>query len=227
MNKQDKAITKKKEVVRYLLSLITTGKIQPNEVMPSEHFLMNKFDYSRITMINAFSELESVGAIYTRNKIGRYAAEHFYGFTKSYSSLINYKYSTTQAQRRILESTDPAWFEENTVVFLVGYKTYKKTYFNDKNEEIMFADHYVSKKYELPENMDKHFSIYEHLIHNEENSVLTLTYKVVYETVNKWGYEKLAVVYVWGYDESGISVASRYVVHPDYFVFQHGEVNIL
>ncbi|UWD34176.1 winged helix-turn-helix domain-containing protein [Mesomycoplasma molare] len=216
--------TKKAKIIHFLIDLIEKKHLEPNELMPSEHFLMDKFNVSRITAINAYQQLEGIGAIYTRNKLGRYVAENFSGLAKAYSSLIKYEYSETNKIERY-EGDEPQWFYRLNIIFLLGHKSFKKIYFNDKKEEIMFADHYVSRKYELPEEMDGRFSILEHLT-KKTNAIRKMAYKLKYEKVDKWGFEYLVVIYAWGYDDTGISVASRYIVHPDYFVFFHTEKNL-
>ncbi|MGZ9413351.1 winged helix-turn-helix domain-containing protein [Mycoplasma sp. 480] len=221
---KEKSKTKKSELIEYLLYLIKNRVLEPNELMPSEHFLMEKFGVSRITAINAYQQLEGIGAIYTRSKLGRYVAENFSGLAKAYSSLIKYEYSTTQKIERI-EGDEPQWFYRQNIIFLLGFNAFRKQYFNKNKEEIMVAEHYVSRRYELPEKMDQQFSILEHLV-KTPLAITKMAYKLKYEKVDKWGFEYLVVIYAWGYDEAGISVASRYVVHPEYFTFFHTEKNL-
>lgn len=114
--------TKKAKIIHFLIDLIEKKHLEPNELMPSEHFLMDKFNVSRITAINAYQQLEGIGAIYIRNKLGRYIVENFSGLSKAYSSLIKYEYFETNRIERY-EGDEPQWFYHLNII-LLGHKSF-------------------------------------------------------------------------------------------------------
>ncbi|WGI36768.1 GntR family transcriptional regulator [Mesomycoplasma lagogenitalium] len=215
--------TKKMKIIHYLLKVIASGEYKKNQIMPSEHFLMQKFDVSRITAINAYQQLEGMNAIYTIDKLGRYVSENFSGLAKSYSSLIDYKYSTME---KIDINDEIKWMKDYGVIFGDKINYYKKQYYNDKNEVIMVADHYVSEEYEIPLLENETFSIWEYLL-KKTDAIKKIAYKLTNEKIeNPWNLEFVPIVYAWSYNELGKKIASRYVVHPSYFVFSHEEKNV-
>lgn len=223
-NPEQKEQTKKDMILNYLINLINTKKIKVNEIMPSEYFLMEKFGISRITAINAYKKLENIGAVYSKNKQGRYVAEHFYGMIKPFSELLDSDHSTIKKSREVKE---PKWFEEFNIKFIDGWNSYHKEYFKENDEKFMVAKHYISKKYDLPEmETSSSFSLTNFFIENRP-VMKNMNYKLRYEKVNEWGFEYLVVVYVWGYDEKGICLSSRYIVHPKYFEFYHQEKSLI
>lgn len=54
---------------------IESGKLKPNESLPSERVLSERFDVSRMTARHALIQLETEGLAYTRGTRSRYVAE--------------------------------------------------------------------------------------------------------------------------------------------------------
>ncbi|VEU59414.1 GntR family transcriptional regulator [Mesomycoplasma neurolyticum] len=212
--------TKKEIVLKYLIDLIVSKKKKPNEIMPSEGYLMLRFKISRITAINAYKKLEAIGAVYNISKQGRFVAENFFGLIKPFS----FSFPINKVTINKIYKKEPKWFKDFNIIFDYGYAVFQKQYFKN-SEEIMMSENFISKKYNIPKTFNDTFSFTNFLL-EKENYLKNTVYKLRYEKVNMYGFEYLVVVYSWSYDEEGIAIASRFVVKPKYFQFSHQEKNL-
>ncbi|WP_309299734.1 GntR family transcriptional regulator [Mycoplasmopsis pulmonis] len=195
-------------------------KKKPNDIMPSEAFLMQKFSISRITAINAYKKLESIGAVYNISKQGRFVAENFFGLLKPFASAM----PVTSTKIKKENSQTPKWFSKFKIIFDHGFKKFKKEYLKD-DEIIIVSENYISKKYQIPEKFEDKFSFTNFFLEKGIDLKNTI-YKLQYEKVNLWNHEYLVVVYSWTYDDEGIQLASKYIVKPEYFSFSHQEKSL-
>ncbi|MGY6172366.1 winged helix-turn-helix domain-containing protein [Candidatus Mycoplasma pogonae] len=212
-------INKVEEIINYLINLIESKKVKTNQILPSENFLIEKFGSSRITVISAYKKLEQLGYVYTVPKKGRFVAENLCNIIEPISAKINSENSKIQK----VDLAEPDWFAKHKIIFTYGYDSYIKKYFK-QNTLIMHAEYFVSKKYSLPE-VAAETNIIEFFL---KRKVLKNTvYHLQYEKTNFWPeYQKLVVVYLYGYDDEGICIAGRYWIHPDDFYFTHQEFSL-
>lgn len=74
-----------KTIIKDILDDLMRGKYQVDDKLPSENQLAIKYNVSRAMINRVFSELEKIGAIYSRPKKGFFAAKYFNGLIKSFS----------------------------------------------------------------------------------------------------------------------------------------------
>ncbi|WP_033161171.1 winged helix-turn-helix domain-containing protein [[Mycoplasma] collis] len=212
--------TKKEKLLKYLIDLIINKQKKPNEIMPSEQWLMLRFDVSRITAINAYKKLEAIGAVYNIPKQGRFVAENFFGLIKPFA----HAYVINNFEIKKIAKKKPKWFEEFKIIFNDDYNVYQKKYFKD-DEYIIFSENYVTKKYEMPKKFDNNFS-FTNFFQEKNDFLKSAVYKLRYEKVNIFNCKYLVVVYCWYYDNNGIVWASKFIVKPKYFIFSHQEKSL-
>ncbi|ADE19677.1 GntR family transcriptional regulator [Mycoplasma crocodyli] len=213
-----KASTKTQQIVIYLMDLIRSKKIPTNKIMPSEHALMLRFDCSRSAVVSAYHRLEALGAVYSISKRGHFVAENFHNLIKP----ISYILGSDEHKSTLNKNLDREWLQRMNIIF-EDDSSYEKVYIKD-GKVICYADCFVLKKY-----FDNDFNINDSLINQlvSRNGITNIVYHLKYEDVNKFGYEKLVVLYVFGYDFDSISFAAKYVIHPDNFDIKHQEFSLV
>ncbi|TNK92844.1 GntR family transcriptional regulator, partial [Mycoplasmopsis pullorum] len=58
---------------------------------------------------------------------------------------------------------------------------------------------------------------------NDQNGISNIVYKLKYEKIKLYDRDELVVVYFFGYDDESISIAGKYFIKPENFIFFHQE----
>lgn len=211
--------TKTNEVILYLYNLIESKQILPNQQMPSEFFLCNKFNCSRSIAILAYAKLEAIGAVCVIGKKGRYVMEHFNTLIKPLSYVLNSDYDKTEQKK----FQRPEWFSQFKVSNQ-NFNYYQKKYYKNK-EMIMIADYYLDPKIKsFPKFND--VSII-HKLTYEDFILEKMQYYLKYENIKIFSVKNLVVVYMIGKFQNQVIICARYLIHPKHFVFHHDEYNLI
>ncbi|MBN4083595.1 winged helix-turn-helix transcriptional regulator [Mycoplasma sp. CSL10137] len=216
-----KILSKTNEVVKYLIDLIVTRKVPVNKIMPSEHALMEMFKCSRSVVVGAYQKLYALGAVYTISKRGHFVAENFYNLIKPVSFLMG---ADRVRGIEIEEPTEPDWFHEKRIIFVEGFRQFRTTY-EIEGKVIAEADIFLSIK-----NVDQFepISLNKPIIDTlaERSSLTNIVYELKYENVKLFGEDKLVVITMWGYDNESISIAAKFYIKPENFIFFHQEFSL-
>ncbi|UVD81905.1 GntR family transcriptional regulator [Mycoplasma iguanae] len=207
-------------IMLYLKEIMDNKKVDIDQQLPSEHFLMEKFYCSRLTVVQVYNKLKSLGAVYTKPKKGYFVARNYHNLIKPISGSIKYN-KTNILNKSNYENT---WFKDYEIKFDYGFNAFTKQYFNDL-EMIMEADYFISKKYNQSTNIEFEQNIIEYLV----GKILVLNnvvYHLQYEDNNLWEYKKIVVIYMYGYDEEGIIIAAKYKIKPEHFKFSKQEFSL-
>ncbi|WP_036456764.1 GntR family transcriptional regulator [Mycoplasmopsis lipofaciens] len=210
-------------IMEYLLNLIKTGKVKTNGIMPSEHRLMMRFDCSRSIVVAAYQKLEAFGITYSIAKKGHFAAENFHNLIKPLSFLLNCTKQEGIEDKKVKEL--PNWIQQKHLSLVKDFRKFNKNYY--RNDEIIAkSEIYVStKSINFDKKIDLSKSILNKLIKNK--NLNNLVYSLEYEDVdNMFGYQKIVVITMFGYDNDSINIAGKYYIHPDYFKFFHQEFSL-
>ncbi|TNK92156.1 GntR family transcriptional regulator [Mycoplasmopsis pullorum] len=213
-----KEIKKTQIVIDYLMDLIKTKKVPTNRIMPSEHALMAKFDCSRSVVISAYNKLESLGAVYSISKRGHFVAENFHNLIKPLGYMLG-----ADSERGWEVQTDqlPEWTVEDNIIFIQGFRFFEKEYFLNQ-EMIAKSEIYLSKKYLRDDQVPNLNQPLLDLL-NDQNGISNIVYKLKYEKIKLYDRDELVVVYFFGYDDESISIAGKYFIKPENFIFFHQE----
>lgn len=181
MNKNNKTLdTIKSFIISYLSLKILNDAFKPNQIVPSENLLAEKFGCSRLTARNAILVLVHLGVLYTIKGSGHYVSEN------AIKILLPTLYISKRSEKIINEFINQK--EKN--------KYYKSEYFNDENKKIAIVYWSIGEK--IDDNISKSYQDIKDFSEKLISSGI-IGVKVIEKVLNK---ENLTFISQMHYDEN-------------------------